>query len=63
MQAAGAILEPLCLNVDAEGLLEVKPLPQLLKPGCIPLRRGGTCDLKKKKKKWKCAGEVKYRLE
>lgn len=42
----GDILE--CLNVDAEGLLEVRPLPQLLKLGCIQLRREGPLIKKKK---------------
>lgn len=46
---SGAILEPLCLNVNAEGLLEVTPLPQLLKL----LKKKGENVLE----------EVKYRLE
>lgn len=37
----GAILEPLCLDVDTEGLLEVTSLPQLFKLGCIHLWREG----------------------
>lgn len=53
----GAILEPLCLNVDAEGLLEVKPLPQLLKLGCIHLRREGPV-IKKKKVKMFLGSEI-----